>query len=305
MSQVRVTPEIQQIIIEKYPSSNSRELAKELGVSYHTVMKWAQKLNLHKNNGYRPPGKISIEEERLLRELYPSEPMSVICKHLNKKPGAVKELARKYNIKREICEQRKGTLEPLFNKTIESYYWLGFIAADGYISKTGHLLISQSDKDKENMDKMAIFLKTNIYSFMRDSGYVKECLTHRINISDRVLGLKINEMFGVTGKKTYTTIKLDFIETEDQAIAFLCGIIDGDGSKQGSAYGIQCDNSWCETFINLSKLLPNNIELGVISRYRKDRDKFFCHVYIKKAPAILLRDFCAKHEIGSTRKFSQ
>jgi len=306
LSMGKVTESVKKEIQARYPSEDSHKLAEDLGFSYHTIMKWAQKLGLKKSSDYRTHNSLSKEEEEILKSYYSNEPMKSLCKMLNKKPGAIHELARRRGIKRVINETRKGTLEPLFNKSIESYYWLGFIAADGYVAKNGHFMISQSEKDKETIEKMAEYLRSNIYIRTGKSGFNDNYTSYRINICDKVLGVALNQLFGLKPgeKKTYTPLSLDFIKTQDQAVAFLCGVIDGDGSKQGKSYRIQCHKSQLQTFTNLSKLLPKEISLQVSLRYRRDKDDSFCHADTLKESSKYLREFCQKHSIGSTRKFS-
>ena len=302
----KVTEQVKSEIKERYPSEDSHKLAEDLGFSYHTIMKWAQKLELKKSSEYKPHNALGQREEDMLTELYPTEPMESLCRQMNKKPGAIHELARKRGIKRIINETRKGTLEPLFNKSIESYYWLGFISADGYVAKNGHFMISQSEKDKQNIEKLAEYLSSNIYVRTGKSGFNENYTCYRINICDKVLGPKLNDLFGLKDgqKKTYTALSLDFIKTKDQATAFLCGVIDGDGSKQAKSYRIQCHKSQLSTFTNLSNLLPKEVALQVSLKYRKDKDDFFCHADTLTKSSNYLREFCQKNNIGSTRKFS-
>lgn len=49
---------------------------------------------------------------------------------------------------------KKCELYNLLNDTCLAYYWIGFILADGSISKSGELKIALSIKDKDHLKKM-------------------------------------------------------------------------------------------------------------------------------------------------------
>lgn len=307
----KVTDKMKQQIIERYPFDQNKNIAKDLGISVHTVSKWGQKLKLKKDPNRKKHNSLSESDENIIITHYPNMSMDKLSKLLNKSPHAIHELARRRNIKREINENRNGTLKPLFNNTVESMYWLGFIAADGYISKNGHLMISQSSKDLENIVKLSKFLNTSIYKYVekpRSSNdfRITESIMYRINISDKILGSKINEMFGVLNgnKKTYTQIKTNFIRSQDHAFGFLCGLIDGDGHlNNNKSYVIQCHKSWLYSIRDILKKLPNEFNYKLQLLYRKDKDEFYTNLYIRSISSKILRTFADKHNIGSTRKF--
>ena len=304
---MEVTDQMKSEIENRYPFENSSVIAKDLGISVHTVNKWAVKLHLRKDPSYRNPNRISEEQESIIREFYPLKGSEYVAKLLNKKPKAVAELARRLGLKCEIDPSRRGSLEPLLSGTIQSYYWLGFIAADGYISKTGHLLVSQSEKDKENIYRLANFLSGQVKTLEQTkSGYAtNNSLLYRVAISDKVLGLKIYELFKISAgqKKTYTPISVGFIKTQEEAMAFLCGFIDGDGSRYPTSLKIECDISQLEMFKNLMDLIPQYKGYLLKEVYRKQQDKNFCLFNTNKELMNALLYFSKTNKIGSSRKF--
>ena len=304
---IKVTEEMKTRIKNEYHYSDSKVLANELGISYHTVMKWAQKLGLKKSADYVPPTTLDTNSQKLIKEHYPKGDLEWLSYKLDKSIHAITEWARKRGIKREVQSNRNGTLEPLFNKTIQSYYWLGFIAADGYISKDGHFMLSQSEKDKELVYRLADFLNTSVYEFYPSSGYNRNrAKSYRVNVCDKTLGPEINKMFGLQKgqKKTYTPLNLDFIKTENQAMAFLCGFIDGDGSlRTGGQYKIQVHKSQQKTFENLLMRLTNFHHSSKLE-HRTDRKEPSFGFYVKIKSARRLREFAKLYGIGSSRKFT-
>lgn len=254
--------------------------------------------------------KLTEHEEQLLREHYEYGDFDNLCKLMNKKKHAISELARKRGLKRKIDTTRGGNLTPLFSKTLESFYWLGQIAADGYVSKRGHFMYSQAEKDKDTVEKLAVYLGSSVYSYGKSTeSFSPEGMTYRVNISDINLGKKLREMFGLLPdqKKTYTGIKLDFIQTADQATAFLIGYLDGDGSLNKKMYRVECDISWFQTFkdlINkLSKELDDQTLLQI--KFKKSQNKDFCQFSIRTTGANYLRKFAKDNNLpASKRKFT-
>lgn len=303
----KVTKNVQEIIKKRYPFENSKKLAEELGFSYHTIMKWAQKLKLKKDKSFKS-NTISKEHEELLRKYYPTCDLDWLCKQMGKNKHAICMLAHSRGIKREVNDLRNGDMSPLLDGSLQSMYWLGFLAADGYISKTGHMLCSQSEKDKSNIYRFAEYLNTSVYIYKSNSGYNTKSKTYRVGLSHPEVALKIRDMMCIQKDrpKTYTGICLDFIESEDQAVAFLVGFIDGDGSLTDSKnYMIQCHESWLSTFEVLQNKLPKIFEDTYLRlRERKDKNMFVSVWGIRIAPSRYLRKFVEDKNLScSDRKF--
>jgi hypothetical protein len=236
----------------------------------------------------------------LIKENYATCDLNWLSSKTGQSVHSLREWARRHKLKRTINLQRNGDMSPLLSETLESFYWLGFIAADGYIYKNGHLMVSQSVKDKETIFKLAKYLKTSVYKYKSKKGGFrkKESTTYRVNISDKIIGIKIREMFNVqkNSPKTYTGISLDFIKSSKQAAAFLCGFIDGDGSlnKKDKIYKVECHQSWFATLSTLMEKCP---------KVFKDFDLSIKKVKSKKSPYTVLR-----FRISSSkyiRKFAQ
>lgn len=301
-----VTDQMKLEIKNRYPFENGLVIADDLGISVHTVNKWAVKLGLKKDKSYRHPSKISLEHENIIKEFYPIHGSEYVAKLLGKSSHAVSELARRLGVKCEVELSRRGDLSPLFNGSIQSFYWLGFIAADGYVSKDGHLLVSQVEKDKEILDRMAKYLSTEVKTIEHKGGFKGSSKNaYRIGIKDLELGRKIYDLFQIPlgQKKTYTPISVNFMKTQEQAMAFLCGFIDGDGSRERSNFKIECDISQLKMFKNLMDLIPQYKGFLLKETYRKQQNKTFCLFSTNKELCNALLYFAKQHKVGSARKF--
>lgn len=299
-----------ELILENFEYGDMKDLSEKTKMKIGTIHAWARNHGLKRKAKRVVSHKLSKEFEDLIIKEYPLGDLDELSKKLNKSKHAISELANRRGIKRIACDIRKGTLEPLFSKTLESFYWLGFIAADGYISKTGHFMVSQSEKDKETIDKLAIYLKTNVYLVpFSKSSFKSNSLVYRVNVADKVLGIKLRKMFDIKDDlpKTYTGINLDFIKNEDQAVSFLCGYLDGDGSlsKQRLSYTVECHKSWYETLKILIKKLPQNMQdINLRIKFKRSVNKDYCLFSVKSKSAKFVVEFAHKNNLPcSTRKF--
>lgn len=132
----------------------------------------------------------------------------------------------------------KNNAENLLNDSFESYYWLGFIMADGSVENT-RIAISLSSKDKVHLLKLKKFLNKDIsfYDFRRTATYGEQIVSTLI-VTDKFNITKIRNLFRIEGRKTYNPPTLP-IMSDEQFLSFVCGYIDGDGCiniQKGGTY---------------------------------------------------------------------
>lgn len=85
-----------------------------------------------------------------------------IAKELNVKPYVIYRILNKNNIKvrsNKINSRRFYCNENSFSEvnSEESAYWLGFMYADGYVTKNGYVGLSLFIIDKSHLEKFNIF----------------------------------------------------------------------------------------------------------------------------------------------------
>lgn len=118
----------------------------------------------------------------------------------------------------------------LLNDSIESYYWIGFIVADGCISKFLNKSKNEVIRLTINLHKKDRCILENLVKFLKNG--------HIIDYGDYtkvayVTGAsEVKNKFKFNYQKTYNPTDFSVFEncTNDQLLALLCGIIDGDGS---------------------------------------------------------------------------
>jgi intein/homing endonuclease len=120
-----------------------------------------------------------------------------------------------------------------------SAYWLGFIAADGYIATRHHsLVVSLNEKDRCQLEALKAFLssnhKLNEYSYPPDG---KKRID--LKVRSKYLLRRLSE-FGIIQKMS-GSIRIPNLIPEDFEAAFIRGFFDGDGclTTNGKAGGMK------------------------------------------------------------------
>lgn len=252
--------------------------------------------------------KLPLDVEFDIRENYEYGDLNELSKRIKRRKHTISEWARRHGLKRIIKTipiknrdniYRKGDISSLLNGSLQSFYWLGQLASDGYISKNGHLMFSQSEKDKHIVYEFADFVKSNVYIFTGSDGFAKrKSLTYRVNIQDHILGKKIREMWNLKDgqRKTYSSISLDFISTKEEALAFFAGFHDGDGSYYKKGNGkIEIHSSWLKTL----NLLCEKCEF--LSRAKINK-RGYTNLYIKVSDMNDISNFLIEKNIFHNKR---
>jgi len=118
-----------------------------------------------------------------------------------------------------------------------SMYWIGFMIADGHISKKKNIQINISIKDKLHLLKITEHIG-NISINLTDSQI-------RATINDRRTTSVLSNDFKWLSNKTKNPIEIPKIISEDSLFSLIIGFIDGDGTinKKGHIF-VKCDGSW-------------------------------------------------------------
>lgn len=157
-------------------------------------------------------------------------------------------LAQRNNAKCRSCStinyaKRKGNAERLLMLDNESYYWIGFILADGHISDN-RLVVTLSDVDLSHLQKLGKFLSCKVKQNFKGA-----C---SISIMNKTVFSQICSLFEIHNDKTYNPPSLNIFQNLDnnQILSLFAGFIDGDGSirnlhnRPDFNLQIKCHSSW-------------------------------------------------------------
>lgn len=174
-----------------------------------------------------------------------------------------------FKIKRNFNESNKS----FSNSRILLYdnlscYWIGFILADGHVSKHRNIQINLAIKDKEHLLK----IKDIISNFIM---YEDE-QTIRLLISDIPTIDKLSKDFQIKSNKTKNPPIIPSFLSKEQIFSMVIGFIDGDGhiDKKGKII-IKCDKSWEDLlayFYNIltdknKKIIKEDRSYMIVGRY--------------------------------------
>ena len=161
------------------------------------------------------------------------EASTTLAKHFNVSPVAIRGLLKRRNIERrgQVAAQRKYTHNEAFFSSIENEeqaYWLGFIAADGYISSSNNssnaaLVVSLAMKDIEHLYRLQKALQSNhpIKEYIYSKVQFARLFIRSKQLTDDLAS------YGIVAAKTFTFNWP--ILPEKLLVPFLRGYVDGDG----------------------------------------------------------------------------
>lgn len=162
----------------------------------------------------------------------------------------------------------ENSLDKLMDLSLQSFYWVGFILADGSFWKYRFELgLQKSDLEQLNRFKDYI-------SYNKTIKYRESTKSYRICFSNRESIPKFMKFFGFHYRKTYDPCDFKVFNkySRKQLLALLIGIIDGDGciSKSGNALyiAITAHKNW----ENFYKELISKIDINFHINYRTEND---------------------------------
>lgn len=125
---------------------------------------------------------------------------------------------------------RKNSLNKLINEqTPQSFYWIGFLIADGSFYKKDTFELGLAEKDLCVIESFCKYI-----GYCNKIMYRKNTKSYRISFANSIENPKFMEKYGFKYRKTYNPIDFSVFKNYDKELllALLIGIIDGDGSIQ-------------------------------------------------------------------------
>lgn len=147
----------------------------------------------------------------------------------------------------------------LLSDELQSFYWVGYILADGTIDKNRKFItITCGVLDKNHLLNFSNLSKKPINQYSGKSGYNENSTYCAVACYDSIIVPKLCNKFNLLPRKTYNPPNFnDYKFTDDQLIALFIGFIDGDGcistyKNDNIRISIQNEKSWLNNlqFIN-------------------------------------------------------
>lgn len=271
------------LILNEYNKThNKQQVSNNLNIPFSTVCLYLRKAGITNLNS-------PIDENLVISKIKNGLDAKQIAQETNLKLSKVYYIAKKYNL--HFVRKYKYYIDESIFNTIDSEekaYWLGFLYADGYISKDKSLItLTLSSKDREHLIKFANFLKTNSpirdYKVKGNRGTLtKESYNaSSINIYSNIIKDDLITLGCINKKSLILTFPKEKLIPKEFIRHFIRGYFDGDGSVF-----ISHEHHWRNQtltdvihwrFIGTLDMLENikkqiNIPIGKISR-KKDSCK--------------------------------
>lgn len=139
----------------------------------------------------------------------------------------------------------------------ESYYWIGFLMADGHFSQK-RIKVHLASQDADHVYKFAQFIEY--------TGDQTNCLI----VMDSVSVPLIKTKFGISNQKTWTPCRIA-TKHDRLFISLLIGFIDGDGcirrlhNRSDCSIDIKCHRSWMKNLQYMSERVAKILGLEPVS----------------------------------------
>ena len=147
-------------------------------------------------------------------------------------------------------------LSRLLENSVEKFYWLGFLMADGSFNTKNRLKVCLAEKDLHHLKQLKDFLRIS-------SPIVTHIVNNRkycgISAMDTVVLKEVRQQFAIDNNKTINPCSLSNL-TEEQLFCVSVGFIDGDGSiskvhnRIHAQLTVKCHSNWLG---NLRMMFPD------------------------------------------------
>lgn len=184
----------------------------------------------------------------------------------------INSLCRSCGTYKRANNDRYGDLSVLLNDTNETFYWIGFLLADGSF-RNNRLSFGLSIKDKKQVENFAHYIhyKTSItIGFTNFNGKLFEHCA--LSTQDSRIVPLIKEKFDIKNNKTKNPPKTILKWDRNLLLSLFAGFIDGDGSiirktnRKDAKLGIQIHKSWLHILQEFNTLISNKNLCGINDR---------------------------------------
>lgn len=233
-------------IVDNYSKGKKGDIVKYLNRSWCSIQARASKLGIKKINTSIRGRNVKIWDNESINYLlknYETLDKNVIINYLGRSWSSIQNKAFMLNLKRDTSNYNVSNL---INETNESYYWLGFIMADGHFSLNNQIQINLSIKDLNHLNRFAEFIE-----------YGNELKKPSIKICRNKINEWLKDKFNINNNKTYYPCDISKLDG-DKLFSFIVGFIDGDGSINKKGYlVIKCHKSWLDNLNLMISYITN------------------------------------------------
>lgn len=163
---------------------------------------------------------------------------SALSNLMGRSSDAIRHKAKELGLKSRFNGNKSNDLTFLNDASIESFYWMGFLIADGTFDAKMHgMRLRVSQVDRPHIQQLADRIKTTLKEGHR-SGYTGDSSLVGLNAYDTTILPKLANRFDIRRNKTENPPNFKLYNfSDDEILAILIGFIDGDGCVYVSPRG--------------------------------------------------------------------
>jgi len=171
----------------------------------------------------------------------------------NRSWDRIKSQAYKIGLIHPGFANKKADLSILLHDNPITYYWIGFLLADGGFTDR-RIQLGVVKKDLAHLQRFLFYVNSKNKIQVNDNQY-------RVKLTNVKVVTALREKFGISNRKTYEPCPLHTLPQNDLLFALIIGFIDGDGSvsKNGKRNSYMLSvvghSSWLNNFILMKKFL--------------------------------------------------
>lgn len=242
---------------------------------------------------------LSIEQKEWMIKNYDNFTLDEIAKKFKTSRPVIANNAKMLKLKKDYY---KSKLNKLLNDSLESFYWVGFLLADGYFSEK-YIVLNIANIDRTHLEKYSKFIesKTAITEVLQTCGYSKGKIYVSITNGGKKIIAELRRKFDIHHKKSTNPpnfSKYNF--SEIQFLSLFIGFIDGDGcihdrGRKGKTIQIKLHASWNNNLEFLNSYTHNFFQIPITTTVKTKEYSILS--FYKKELLKKLKDFTIKHNL--------
>lgn len=246
----------------------------------------------------------SEEEDLLLKNNYQLNKFEILLLLPNRTEAAINIRASFLGLRKIHNEYCKSNISILLDETHQSYYWVGFILADGSFSGPNQtrLKISLAIKDIEHLNKFAKYIKCDIKS--NNSICSIAC-------QDKYYIPLLRNKFYIKPQKTYNPPDFNNLINSPYFISLIVGYSDGDGclnkqyNREDYILRYRVHSSWLDNLNYISDYLSKRYNTVLPKSYISKDGYAILNIANNKVIKSIKKDILKFNIPHLTRKFGK
>lgn len=191
-------------------------------------------------------------EIRFLEENYSTMNFNEMKLRLSRSRDSIAKKCGELGLNRLYRKPPNADVSTLLSGSIQSYYWIGFLLADGSFGKNNVIHLTLAYEDRDHVAKYAEFIKLGnpIKTVVTKTNKAERFHGVYVGTGNSVVVPEIKNRFDIDSNKTHNPPNMAaYTLTLAEWMSLIIGFLDGDGSINYTPGGqvraiVKCHHSW-------------------------------------------------------------